>query len=99
MNYHSIDDCEKTRHIDDILDGYELVRRKVTRMMSEDPDRLSQSLWKKNDSPIPIDDECRSIGDPEYGNNRFYRSIFSCSQCKNVERLLSNEDEIIIECG
>lgn len=95
--YHHLEICSNTSGIDNLFFHYEQNRKETVDLVLNNPDRLLQSLWGK-DSTIAIDNECRC----EMGK-RDLRSVFSCSQCKNLRRINCKLDcvnkHFQLQCG
>lgn len=96
--YHSVECCDITRGIDNLLARYKQDREQIIKLVETDPDRLVNTLWKHT-SPLAIDDGCRC----QMGKGDI-RSIFSCAQCKNLRRLIDFKQGGIgvpfqIKCG
>lgn len=97
-NYHSIECCDKTLGIDNLIERYENDRRTIVKMLRNNVDELIDTIWTLN-SPLAFDDHCQcQMGKGEE------RSVFSCAQCHNIRRLKNlnhqfTSDPFLIECG
>ena len=96
--YHDFECCEWTRGIDTLLFRYHQDREEITSLISTDPNKLINTIWKP-EGPLAIDNECRC----QMGNGE-NRSPFACAQCKNMRRLIDFrlggvERPFQIECG
>lgn len=99
VSYNGIDYCKTTMGIDNLVTSYQKSKQHVLSLMYNNPTLLINTLWKAK-SPLAVDHECQwHVGN----TNR--RTNYSCSQCKNLKRLVCDtstpiiEQDITIRCG
>jgi len=92
-SYRQSNCCESTRNVDDMFNRFEFDRNFVLNLLTQNPDRLIQTLWTK-DSPISIDRSCMfRMGDLDCSVRK---SFFQCPQCRNISRLVDLKKNIWI---
>jgi len=93
-SYHTIDCCDKTLGIDNLLYKYQTDRDLIINMMIKDPNKLIKTIWSVN-SPLAVDNNCLC--------KMSKRSYFMCAQCKNLSRIMDFRiginNPFRIECG
>lgn len=94
--YNDLDFCDHTRGIDNLLDRYRLDRDEIISLIKTDLNLLVNTMWNDG-SPLSIDNDCKC-------NLVNARTTFSCSQCKNLKKIIDLKLGGIgrafnIECG
>lgn len=90
--YHDLECCSVNIGVDNLLSKYKSEKEQIINLVINDPNELINIIWT-HDGPLAKDNECRC-------KMSGLRTPFSCSQCKNINRLKDNrKDTITIKYG
>lgn len=94
--YNDFDFCDQTKGVDNLLYRYQEDREEVMSLAFSNPLELVEFLWK-DQSLLCRDEECKC-------NLRDAKTFFSCSQCKNILKLVdvkkgTVDRPFVIQCG
>jgi hypothetical protein len=99
VSHNGIDYCKTTMGVDNLIKNYQKSKQRVIMMMYNNPNLLVNTIWEAN-TPLAMDHECQwHVG------NTSRRTNYSCSQCKNLKRLVCDtsipiiDQTITIKCG
>jgi hypothetical protein len=96
--YHDIGICDTTLGVDALLTRYSHDRTTIIQQIKSDPSALLTNIWTPS-GPLAVDNNCLcQMGTCDR------RSPYSCSQCKNLRRLVDFRYSVIdtpftIQCG
>lgn len=96
--YHSIDHCNTTLGIDNLLATYHTDRDNITSTMINNPQQLINDIWTV-DGLLAVDESCQcNMGK----GDRHTAAI--CAQCRNLRRIIDFREPVVgrpftIECG
>ena len=96
--HHHLECCDWTSGVDNLMKQYKKDQKYIMDLVLNNPQKLIDVIWKP-EGPLAIDENCgckMGAGD--------IRSAFSCSQCKNLRRIVDFRDgavdtEFTIKCG